>query len=389
MATAIIKPRARIFHGHCWVYGSEIRSIHGDPKPGETVGLKDQKNRFLGSAIYNPKSQIVFRRYSFRKQDLSPEFFDSRIQRAIAYRQRLPLAQDYIRMVWSESDGLPGLVIDRYGDALVLQTLTLAMDQRLDIIRDTLKNLFPGLCVIARNDSPIRKAEGLELKNEILFGEPASPYQVKVHGVRCMIDLQDGQKTGLYLDQLANYEKVGIHAKGRTVLDAFCHQGGFAQACALGGAAAVTGIDSSSSAIAHARGISDDAGLNIKYDEANCFDFLRHAADKGRTFDLIILDPPSFTRNKKGLPGALRGYKELHLRALKMLNPGGLLATFSCSHHVDAAIFREMINTASVDARRTLRLCETFTQRPDHPVLTAIPETEYLRGMLLETMGAW
>ena len=385
----VINPRARIFHGHEWVYSAKVKAIQGSAEPGSVVNLKDVKGRPMGSAIYNPKSQIVARRFSYRKQDLDYEFFLRRIDRALGYRKELPIDQSLCRLVWSESDGLPGLIVDRYGDNLVIQTNTLAMAQRQDLIVKALTELLKPKCIIERNDSPIRKAEGLEMTKSVLLGDAPLAFKVRTNGLHFSVDLLEGQKTGLYLDQLDNYGHVAKLAKGRRVLDCFTNQGGFAQACALAGATEVIAVDVSESAIASTLQNAKDAGVSIGARAENCFDFLKAAEKREEKFDLIILDPPSFTKSKMTLGDAMRGYKEIHLRALKMLEPGGILASFTCSHHVNAGEFRVMIMSAAVDTRRTLRVRQMFTQRADHPILTGIPETEYLRGGAYEVLGGW
>ena len=387
MAGLIIKPRARIFHGHDWVYASEILKTFGSPAAGEVVSLKDGKDRLIGSAIYNPASQIVARRFSRRRQDLDADFFRRRISLAIDYRQRRGVDPRLCRLVWSESDGLPGVIVDRYGDFLVLQTLTTAMDQRKALLTEALVSLLSPAAVIERNDAPIRRAEGLELCTGILHGEAPGKVDIEFGGLHFTVDLLHGQKTGFYLDQIENYQRVAQVARGRRVLDCFANQGAFALACAQHGAASVLGIEISADAAATARGnIERNALTNIDWKEANVFDFLPAEERRGAQYDLIILDPPSFTKSKSQLGDAMRGYKEIHLRALKLLSNDGLLATFCCSHHVGATEFRAMLIEASVDARRFVRQIARYTQAPDHPVVPTLPETEYLQGYLLEAM---
>tara|TARA_R110002096_G_scaffold147671_21_gene307790 strand:- start:10009 stop:11172 length:1164 start_codon:yes stop_codon:yes gene_type:complete len=387
MAGIVVKPRARIYHGHDWVYGTDVRKIFGEPKPGDVVSLKDYKDRPLGSAIYNPNSQIVARRFSRRKQDLDLDFFKRRIERADEVRQRLGFDSVY-RVVWSESDGLPGVVVDRYEDQFAFQTQTMAMDQRKDLLVDAIRERFSPSCIIERNESPIRAAEGLEPQQSIAIGEP-SPKRLKIGNVSFLADLWEGQKTGLYLDQLDNYQSVAKQAKGQRVLDCFSNQGGFALECAKADAAEVTAIDSSEPALKTAKENAEAENLEIRFESRNVFDFLKEQESAGTKYDLIILDPPSFTRNRKSLKDALRGYKEIHLRALKMLEPGGKLATFCCSHHVSAGDFMDVIRDASVDAKRTLRHVDSYGQRRDHPIIATIPESEYLRGYCFEVVPAW
>lgn len=390
MSGLVVRPQARIFHGHDWVYGTEVKKIFGEPRPGEVVSLKDFKDHFLGSAIYNPQSQIVARRFSRRRQDLDRDFFVRRLRRAWEHREKMGLGDSdgAVRCVWSESDGLPGVIVDRYGDQFVLQTLTLAMDSRKDLLVEAVSEVFQPSAVVLRNDSPMRTAEGLAPEVAVLMGTPRRQ-TMRLHDVSFLVDLTEGQKTGLYLDQLDNYLEVAGFAKDRSVLDCFCNQGGFALHAARAGAKDVLAIDSSETALEFGRGNARATGVDVQFEAANVFDFLKAADSSGRRFDLIVLDPPSFTKSKKTVGGALRGYKEIHLRALKMLEPGGILATFCCSHHVGPGAFGEMIQDAANDAHRTLRLRARHSQRRDHPVLLSIPETEYLQGLTLEVIASW
>ena len=384
MAGLIIAPRARIFHGHEWVYATEIKKSFGDPQPGDVVTLKDFRDRPLGSAIYNPLSQIIARRFSRRRQDLDLDFFTRRIRQAIDYRQRAGIDATLCRLVWSESDGIPGLVVDRYGDHLSVQTLTLAMDLRQDLIRDALIALLAPRSIVLRNDSPVRKAEGMEPGISMLYGENPGPLVVRANELEFEIDLFDGQKTGLYLDQLHTHGEIAKLAPAKRVLDCFTNQGGFALACAKAGAAHVTAIDVSATACEAARHNARRNALTIDVLEHNVFDFLKHAKPD---YDLIILDPPSFTRNKKTLMDAMRGYKEIHLRALKLLDKGGILSTFCCSHHASRELFLENLADAAVDAKKSLRLLGEHRQRADHPVLVTLPETGYLKGFTVEVIA--
>ena len=391
MPGIIIKPRARVFHGHDWVYSSEIKKTFGDPKPGDVISLKDYKDRSLGTAIYNPKSQIVARRFSRRKQDLNSDFFYSRIQRAINYRNNLSSIDPSLsRLVWSESDGLPGLIVDNYKGNLIIQTLTLGMEIRIDLIISALKSLCNPISITARNDSPIRAAEGLELEAKIIHGTPPEKLQTEHSEIPFSINLLEGQKTGLYLDQLDNYLLVGKLAKNRRVLDCFTNQGGFAMSCLIKGASEVTGVDISKTAIESSKLNSDKlTNKNSKWINENAFDLLKSHETNGEKFDMVILDPPSFTKNKKTLSGATRGYKEIHLRSLKMLGPGSVLTTFSCSHHISAKMFLDIIRDAANDAKKSLRIIDQYYQRADHPVTLGIPESSYLKGYSFEIISSW
>ncbi len=385
MAGIIIKPRSRIFHGHDWVYASEIKKTFGDPKPGDVISLKDFRDRPLGTAIYNPNSQIVARRISRRKQKLDREFFERRIAQAIKMRERSGIDPRLARLVWSESDGLPGLIVDRYEDHVVLQTLTLAMYFNREMIAEVLVAMLSPESLILRNDSPMLAAEGIESEITVLHGERPQPFIVTAPtvegGVKFEIDLLDGQKTGLYLDQLDAHTAIAKLAKGKRVLDCFCNQGGFALACAKAGAASVTAVDSSELAIEATQRNAELNGVEVNAVKHNAFDFLKHCEDQ---YDLVILDPPSFTKNKKSLNNAMRGYKEIHLRGIKLLDREGILATYCCSHHATRELFLQNIVSASVDAKRSLRMIAAHGQRLDHPVLPAIPETEYLKGFVLQ-----
>ncbi|PAW64033.1 MAG: rRNA large subunit methyltransferase I [Verrucomicrobiia bacterium Tous-C2TDCM] len=389
MAGLVIKPRSRIFHGHDWVYATEVQKAFGNPQAGDVISLKDFRDRPLGTAIYNPESQIVARRISRRKQELDADFFDRRLRRALVVREALAFPEPVYRLVWSEADGLPGVVIDRYGDHFVLQTLTLAMDLRRELIVAALIGIFGEVNVIERNDSSIRKAEGLEPRTGLLAGSWNGPVTLAINGLSQEIDLMEGQKTGIYLDQLDNYAAIGDLAKGRHVLDCFCNQGGFALHAARGGAASVLALDISAGAVASTRANAMRNDLAVEAREANVFDFLKEAETAEQKFDLIILDPPSFTKSRKSVTDALRGYKEIHLRALKLLSPDGLLSTYCCSHHVSAREFHDIIAEASVDAKRTLRVVSSHTQRRDHPVILTLPETGYLKGWTFQAVGGF
>jgi 23S rRNA (cytosine1962-C5)-methyltransferase len=398
MAGIVVKPRARVLHGHDWVFSSEVLKVFGKPADGDVISLKDGHDHLIGSAIYNSRSQIVARRFSRRKQDLDLDFFTRRITQALEYRQRRNLDQGLCRIVWSESDGLPGVILDRYGDIYVLQTLTLGMDLRKELIVEALLSgigcqpmgdhgLAAHATIIQRNDAPVRKAEGLDLITGVLAGSaPAGPLRIKIKNVEFELDLLHGHKTGFYLDQRDNYNLIAEHAQGRRVLDCFTNQGAFALFCAKAGAAAVTGVEENLANIESARKNAELNQLQVSWLGRDVFQFLRMEAKSGGEYDLIILDPPSFTKAKGGLADALRGYRELHLRAFKLLSKQGLLATFSCSHHVSETAFAQTIADALVDARRSARKLRRFEQALDHPVVPTLPETEYFKGFLLEMM---
>jgi 23S rRNA (cytosine1962-C5)-methyltransferase len=285
-----------------------------------------------------------------------------------------------------------------------MQTLTLAMDMRKDLIADAIVDLFGSgasfetarqtdaswklapLVIVERNDAPVRKAEGLELRTNVLRGDAPSRIEIEIADVNFELDLLHGQKTGFYLDQKHNYGTVAEFARDRRVLDCFTNQGAFALTCARAGASDVTGVEENSENIAAAKRNAAQNDLKVRWIEQDVFQFLRAAEKSGTQYDLIVLDPPSFTKTRSGLRDALRGYRELHMRAFKLLSKEGLLATFSCSHHVSDAAFSQTISDALVDARRSARRLRRFEQATDHPVLPTIPETEYFKGVLLEMM---
>jgi 23S rRNA (cytosine1962-C5)-methyltransferase len=386
MGGIVVKPRARILHGHDWVFSSEVLKIFGNPEDGDVISLRDGKDRLIGSAIYNSKSQIVARRFSRRKQDLDLDFFKRRIAQAVEYRARRHIGPKLCRIVWSESDGLPGVIVDRYGDYFVLQTLTLAMDMRKDLIANAIVDLFGTVRLIERNDAPVRRAEDLESRTGALRGDTSSQIEIEIDGLKFEVDLLRGQKTGFYLDQKQNYQAVAQHAKNRRVLDCFTNHGAFALACARAGASEVTGVEANTESLAMANKNAERNQLRVQWIEQDVFQFLRGAEKIDSQYDLIVLDPPSFTRTKSGVRDAIRGYRELHVRAFKLLSKDGLLATFSCSHHVNENAFAQMIAEALVDARRSARRLRRFEQSLDHPVLPTLPETEYFKGVLLEMM---
>jgi 23S rRNA (cytosine1962-C5)-methyltransferase len=388
MGGIVVKPRARILHGHDWVFSSEVLKVFGNPGDGDVISLRDGKDHLIGSAIYNSKSQIVARRFSRRKQDLDLDFFKRRIGQATEYRARRHIDPKLCRIVWSESDGLPGVIVDRYGDYFVLQTLTLAMDMRKDLIANAIVDLFGTVRLIERNDAPVRRAEDLESRSGVLRGDTSSQIEIEIGSLKFEVDLLHGQKTGFYLDQKQNYQAVAQHAKNRRVLDCFTNHGAFALACARASASEVTGVEANTESLAMAKKNAERNQLRVQWIEQDVFQFLRGAEKMESQYDLIVLDPPSFTRTKSGLRDAMRGYRELHLRAFKLLSKDGLLATFSCSHHVNENAFAQAIAEALVDARRSARRLRRFEQSPDHPVLPTLPETEYFKGVLLEMMPA-
>jgi len=383
MAGIIIRPRARILHGHHWVFSSEVLKVFGDPADGDVISIKDGRDKMLGSAIWNSKSQIVARRFSRRRQELNLDFFKRRITQAAEYRARRQVNPELHRVLWSESDGVPGVILDRYGDQFVLQLTTLGMDQRREILVDAIQEVLNPGNIIERSDTVVRRAEGLQSRSGVLRGD-ARESEFEICGVKLLIDPLGAQKTGFYLDQLPHYPAVAGLAAGKRVLDCFTNEGAFALTCARVGATEVIGVEMQPNALVAARENAKRNQLTVRWVEQDVFPYLRAAEKAGAQFDLIILDPPSFTKTKSGIRDAIRGYRELHLRAFRLLSRDGILATFSCSHHISDAILTETISAALVDARRSARRLRHFEQALDHPVVPTMPETEYFKGVLLE-----
>jgi len=370
--------RQRVRQGHPWVFAGEIRSKPNPRFDGQSVVLKDERGRFLGVGIYNSQSQIVWRRFS---RDSRAVFERDFLQRAIKKAVNRRPDGSFRRLVWSEADDLPGLIVDQFDTVLVVQAVTLAVDQRLPVIGEILSDLLKPEALLFRNDAPTRRHEGLPLEVKTADGRDLPPKWFAIDGMEYFLDLQKGQKTGFYLDQREEHTKVASFAKGRNVLDGFCNQGSFALHCARAGAASVTAVEISAECVALAKKNALRNGLEVDFLQENLFDYL--TARRKEKYGLIILDPPSFARNRRAVEGALRGYKEINLRALRMLESGGILATYSCSRHVDRALFREVLGQAAGDAGRRVEVIAQTGQPADHPVLLTMPESEYLKGCYL------
>ncbi len=359
------------------MFANEVRRLLPSSCDGQAVGCNDARGRFLGTGIYNSRSQIVWRRFSRDRVELDRAQLRVLISNAVSSRA----AEQFRRLVWAEADDLPGLIVDQYESALVIQAMTLAMDQRIEDIAAVLKELLAPEEIVIRNDAPSRLHEGLDAETRTHSGRPFPARWFEIDGVRYYLDLLNGQKTGFYLDQRIEHLRVASFAPGRQVLDGFCHHGAFALHCAKAGAASVTAIDSSENCIELARNNAAENGLEAQFRRANMFDYL--TSEEDAAMDLIILDPPSFARNRPALDGALRGYKEINLRAMQRLNPGGILATYSCSQHVSRPLFMEMLSAAAADARRKVEVLALTGQPSDHPVRLNLPESEYLKGAIL------
>ena len=396
LPTVILKPGEadRIVAGHPWVYQASILRMTAQAGDGELVQVKDHRQRLLGMGFFNSKSRIHVRVFAPERVEVDQNFFDERIAAALAVRKRyLPKASSF-RVVNAESDFLTGLIVDKYEDVIVIQISALGMEKRKPMIVSALQKIFSPRAIMERSDVASRKFEGLEPANGLIAGELSGPVTVNLNGIKFETDILGGHKTGMYLDQQSSYEAVAQFAKGANVLDCFSFLGGFGLHAARAGAKQVLMLDQSADAVAASLRNAEANGLkqNIGAEAVNVFDWLK--ANTGvkpherviPRFDLIVLDPPSFTRNRASVGDALRGYKEIHIRALKLLKPGGALATFCCSHHVDAVTFQDVILSAAYDTRRVLRRVAIYAQSPDHPVIPMIPETEYLKGYAFEVV---
>jgi 23S rRNA (cytosine1962-C5)-methyltransferase len=386
MSSIILKPgkERRLLFGHPWIYAGDIAKITGEAADGDAVDIRDHKNRHHGRGLLNRNSQITVRRYTTGKEELDAAFLRQRIQ--AAWQARAPAAA--FRVVFAEADQLPGLIVDKFGEHLVVQFLTLGMDRRKPVIVEILRDLLKPAAIIERSDVHTRKLEGLPEFKGVLTGHTDGTTVIAPGGVQFEVQLLDDQKTGFFLDQAENYPLVAAHCAGKRVLDCFSYHGGFALYAAQAGAKQIEAVEISEPAVGRAKRNAELNGLTgaIEFRCANAFDVLKKSDADHRQFDVVILDPPTFTRTKDKVDDALRGYKEINLRALKMLPAGGWLATFSCSHHITSELLRDVVVAAAADARKTVRLVKTLTQSADHPILLAVPETEYLKGLLVQVI---
>lgn len=392
--TVILKPGEadRIVAGHPWVYHGSILRTTAQAGDGELVQVKDHRQRLLGIGFYNSKSKINVRVLAPERVEIDQGFFEQRIRAALAVRQRhIPNATSF-RVVNAEGDFLSGLIVDKYEDVIALQISSLGMEKRKEKIVAALQNIFSPRAMVERSDIASRKFEGMEEANGVIAGELDGHVTVTLNGLKFQTNILGGHKTGMYLDQQTSYLAVAQFAKNAQVLDCFSFLGGFGLHAARAGASHVHMLDQSADAVAASlrNAETNNVKATVSAEAVNVFDWLKaNTITKPHEkllpkFDLIVLDPPSFTRNRASVPDALRGYKEIHVRALKLLKPGGTLATFCCSHHVHSPLFQDTILSAAYDTRKVLRRVDTYSQSPDHPIIPMIPETEYLKGFAFE-----
>lgn len=388
MATVTLRKtrETRVRGGHPWIYASEIEKVEGAFENGDIVDVSDFRGKFIGRGFYNPQSQISLRILTRNDEPCDRDFFARRIREAWDYRKLLcdPMS---CRLIYSESDFLPGLVVDKFADVLVLQSLSLGIERIKDTICDLLMEIVKPVGIWERSDVPVRRLEGLEQTTGLLRGEVPDEVDMVENGIHFMVDVKRGQKTGFFLDQKQNRAALAPLCREARVLDCFCHNGSFSLHAAKYGARSVLGVDISEEALEVARRNAALNGFeNVSFECHNCFDLLRELTDAGEKFDLVILDPPAFTKNKAAVPSAIRGYKEINLRGLKLVRPGGFLVTCSCSQHVLPEMFQDVINQAARDAKKRIRLVEYRTQGYDHPILPQSVETRYLKTMIIQVM---
>ena len=382
MSKAVLIPgkEKRVYSRHPWIFRSDIDRITDQPNPGDMLDIYSSKGRFLARGYYNPNSQIALRIMTWKDEPVDRDLIFQRVYEAVEYR-RLFADLHSCRLVFAESDRLPALIVDSFGDVLVLQCLALGMERfKQDVVDALVEEVHPA-GIWERNDVPVRRLEGLDLRTGLLYGEVPDRVLMSENGIRFWVDVKEGQKTGFFLDQKENRAAIAPFVKGKRVLDCFTHTGSFALHAGYYGAQEVTGVDISDYACEFA---AENARLNglensVRFVTANAFDLLAEKSRSGEKYDVIILDPPAFTKSRATVDSARRGYKEINLRAMKMLEPGGFLITCSCSQHILPSVFQDIIREAASDAKVLLRQVEFRTQGRDHPILPQAPETQYLK----------
>lgn len=399
MPTVILKPREefRIRRGHPWIYDNEIARVEGDPEAGREVRALDSQGKLLGFGFFNPASKIRVRLFSKTVEGADEAFFRAAFEAALDWRARFfDISAQSFRAVFGEADSVPGLIVDLFaGEAensrgrwLSCQFLSLGVERRKAEIVAALETVFAPDGIVERSDAPVRALEGLKPSSGVLAGSASDSIIIVENGARFAVDLAGGQKTGWFLDQRANRAAAARCAAGKTVLDVFCNQGGFGILCAMAGAAAVRAVDSSAGALAAAAHNASLNGVASRFVtvEANAFDYLRALEKEGEKFDLVVLDPPAFAKSRSAVEPAYRGYKEINVRAMRLLPRGGILVTCSCSHWFDEARFDAMLGDAAFDCGRRYRVIEERTQDLDHPIISGYMESRYLKCRILEVL---
>jgi 23S rRNA (cytosine1962-C5)-methyltransferase len=376
------KEERRVQRGHPWVFSNELHDIPADAVPGEIVEVRDASGGFVGRGYVNPRSLIAVRLLTRQREDIDVQFFIRKISGARDLRAVLGFG-DSFRAVFSEGDGLPGLIVDKYTDTLVVQALTAGIERMLDLVIDALREVFHPAVIVLRNDVASRELEGLSQEKRVVLGETGGVVTIEESGLRYAVDVLEGQKTGFFFDQRENRLALRDLVRGRRTLDCFCYVGAWALSAAKFGAGPVIGIDASEKAVAMAQTNAALNGLSAEFLVGDVFEKLRDFEKRKERFGCVILDPPAFVKSRAKVREALKGYKEINLRGMRLLEPGGVLVTCSCSHHIDQDLFREMLVDAAFSAGRQARLLEMRTQARDHPMLLAAKETQYLKCAIL------
>ncbi|MCW5849276.1 MAG: class I SAM-dependent rRNA methyltransferase [Anaerolineae bacterium] len=378
-------------NAHPWVFSGAIARVEGQPRDGDVVDVADAGGAFLARGFYNRQSQLTVRLFAWDEDEtLDGRWLRERIAQALAWRQRCtPPDTNAYRVVFSEADGVPGLIVDRYTDVLTVQLSTLGLERRKAEVVEALVDVLQPRAIVERADAESREREGLTASQGPLWGKPPAEIEMVEAGLRFVVDLRGGQKTGFYLDQRVNRARVAAYCQGARVLNAFAYTGAFAVYAARAGAEQVVNVDTSAEALALAERHMTLNGFDRPQDEyivGDVFQVLRAYRDRGEAFDVIILDPPKFAHSAGQVERATRGYKDINLQALRLLRPEGMLATFSCSGLISADLFQKVLFGASVDARRPAQIVERLTQAPDHPVRLSFPESEYLKGLVCRVL---
>jgi 23S rRNA (cytosine1962-C5)-methyltransferase len=373
----------KVKRGYLWIFSNQVDKVESNPENGDIVEIFNSNNQFIGKGFYNKNSLISLRLLTYTDEEINKNFLTNKILTADNLRQKLYNDNIY-RMVYSESDLLPGLIIDRFDNVFSIQINSIGMEKLLPLITEILIENFSPECIIEKNESPLRTLEGLELKTSILYGEYKSK-ELIIDGIKYNIDLLSGQKSGFFLDQRINRLNIKKYVKGLKVLDCFCNQGGFALNAAIAGAKEVIGIDISKTAIEKCKTNSVINGFEkiCRFEVADVFDYLQRLIDENNYFDVIIMDPPSFTKSKKNIPTAKQAYKKVNYLGLQLIKNEGYLITSSCSHHIDENTFIDIIDESAIKAKSHIKLLEFHSASPDHPILLNMPETKYLKFAIL------
>ena len=378
----------KLLQGHPWVYGNEIERVEGETVDGELVTVVDFRGRYMGTGFYNSKSLITVRLLTHRSEEITNELISARVKAACDYRRFVMQrpGTDSCRLIYGEADRLPGVIADRFGDVIVLQVLALGMEKYTQVIADALVACENPKCLLLNNDDAIRRKEGMECFTKVLHGELPEETVIHENGIRLSVDVQGGQKTGYFLDQKDNHLFVRQFCRDARVLDCFSYIGGFALNAVAGGAKEVTAVDISENAVELIRRNAELNDMQVNTVCANCFDFLRQQVKEKQKYDVIVLDPPAFTKAHANMANACRGYKEIALSAMRMLEAGGVLATHSCSYHMPEDVFVNTVLSAAQDLHRQVRVITLRRQDIDHPVLAGYPESHYLKSLWLQML---